>query len=131
MTGKTNTPPPAVPFPPAWSNVADLARFEAVQGIWMQSFVGGALMANWVTIEPGAAVPSHAHPHEQLGVMMQGEMTLTIGDETRTIGPGDVYAVPPHLPHGATSTDGCLVLDIFTPVREDYREKAREAAARA
>jgi quercetin dioxygenase-like cupin family protein len=123
----TNPSSPA----PAWGKLADLARFPTVPGIWMRSFVGSAVMANWVTIEPGAAVPLHDHPHEQLGIMLEGEMDLTIGDETRTIGPGDLYVVPPHVTHGARSTEGCLVVDIFTPVREDYAALAREATARA
>ena len=87
----------------------------------MQSVTGGKLMANWVTIEPNREMPRHQHPHEQLGIMLEGAMELTLGDETRLIRAGDAYTIPPNLPHDARTLDeGCVVLDIFTPPREDY-----------
>lgn len=118
--------PPA--FPPGWASRATLPAFAAAPGITMQSFSGGALMANWVTIAPEQAIPTHQHPHEQIGVILEGGMELTIGDETRTLRPGDAYSVPPNLPHGGRAMDdGCVVLDVFTPVREDYAALARAA----
>ena len=119
--------PPA--FAPGWASRATLPDFNAAPGITMQSFSGGALMANWVTIAPGQAIPTHQHPHEQIGVILEGGMELTIAGETRTLRPGDAYSVPPHLPHGGRAMSaGCLVLDVFTPVREDYAALARAAA---
>ena len=116
-------------FPPGWASRATLPAFDAAPGITMQSFSGGALMANWVTIAPGQAIPTHQHPHEQIGVILEGGMELTIGDETRTLRPSDAYSVPPHLPHGGRAmSDGCFVLDVFTPVREDYAALARAAS---
>lgn len=116
-------------FPAGWASRSTLPAFAAAPGITMQSFSGGALMANWVTIEPGQAIPVHQHPHEQIGVILEGGMELTIGDETRTLRPGDAYSVPPHLPHGGRATgDGCVVIDVFTPVREDYAALARAAS---
>lgn len=119
----------ATDFPFAWINRAGLPAFTAAPGVTMQSFSGGLLMANWVTIEPNTPIPRHQHPHEQIGVMLEGAMELTIGDETRLLRPGDAYSVPPHLPHGGrTHEEGCVVLDLFTPVREDYAALARTAA---
>ena len=116
-------------FLPGWASRATLPAFAAAPGITMQSFSGGELMANWVTIEPDQAIPTHQHPHEQIGVILEGGMELTIGDETRTLRPGDAYSVPPHLPHGGRATsDGCVVLDVFTPLREYYAARARAAA---
>lgn len=123
--------PDAPAFPPGWASRADLTPFVAAPGITMQSMSGGALMANWVTLEPNREIPRHQHPHEQLGVILDGAMELTIGDETRTLRPGDAYSVPPHLPHGGrTYSEGCVVLDVFTPIREDYAAMARAAQCR-
>ncbi|MDP9363706.1 MAG: cupin domain-containing protein [Chloroflexota bacterium] len=109
-------------FRPTWARKDDLPRFSPIAGLAMQSVTGGKLMANWVTIEPHRTVPRHQHPHEQLGVMLEGAMELTIGDETRLLRPGDAYTIPPNLPHGAaTHEEGCVVLDVFTPPGEDYR----------
>lgn len=82
---------------------------------------GGKLMANWGTIELNREMPRHQHPHEQLGIMLEGAMELTLGGETRVIRAGDAYTIPPNLPHNVRTLDeGCEVLDIFTPPREDY-----------
>ena len=116
-------------FPYSWFSKNALTPFTAAPGIVMQSFSGGALMVNWVTIEPNRPIPRHQHPHEQIGVMIEGAMELTIGDETRLLRAGDAYNVPPNLPHGGrTLEEGCVVLDLFTPVREDYAALARSAA---
>jgi quercetin dioxygenase-like cupin family protein len=115
------TEPDELDFQPVWARKDDLAKFSPVPGLFMQAMTGGKIMVNWVTIEPNQVVPRHQHPHEQAGVMIEGALTLTIGDETRLLRPGDAYAIPPNLPHSATTgEEGCVVLDIFSPPREDY-----------
>ena len=117
-------------FPPSWASRTDLPVFRAAPGVTMQSMTGGALMANWVTIEPNRPVPLHQHMHEQLGIMLEGALELTIGDDVRVLRPGDAYSVPPDLPHSARTLDeGCVVLDIFTPIREDYVALAKGATS--
>jgi quercetin dioxygenase-like cupin family protein len=66
-------------------------------------------------------VPEHRHPHEQAGYVLSGRVRFTIGGETRVLGPGDMFLVPPDVPHAVSSVDGpARVLDVFSPVREDY-----------
>jgi quercetin dioxygenase-like cupin family protein len=113
-------------FQPAFYRVNQLPMFSPVSGIDMQAVVGGALMANWVRLAPHTEMPMHEHPHEQLGVILEGEMELTIGDEARRIGPGEAYTIPGGVRHGGrTFEEGCLALDIFSPPREDYARLAR------
>ena len=75
---------------------------------------------------PGHAVPVHAHPHEQIGVVYWGRATLRIGDPERVVGKGDFNRIPANVPH----TDSCgggdepfVMLDIFGPVREDFLQQ--------
>ncbi len=64
----------------------------------------------------------HDHPHEQMGLVLEGHLSLTVGEEMRVLGPGDVCAIPPNVRHGATKADdGCAVIEIFTRRRDDYR----------
>jgi quercetin dioxygenase-like cupin family protein len=113
-------------FQPAFYDIDKLPSLEPVAGIRMNVMVGGAMMANWVRIEPGAAVPTHAHEHEQIGLVLEGEILMTIGDETRALVPGHAYTIPGNLPHSAVAgPQGCMVLDIFNPPREDYRAAAK------
>jgi quercetin dioxygenase-like cupin family protein len=113
-------------FLPAFYEVDKLPGFAPVPGIHMNVMVGGKMMANWVRIEPGASVPTHAHEHEQIGLVLEGEILMTIGDETRALVPGHAYTIPGNLPHSAVAgPQGCLVIDIFSPPREDYRTAAK------
>ena len=88
-------------------------------------------MVAWVRIDTHATLAVHDHPHEQLGVLLEGAIDVTVGGETRSLGPGDAYVVPPHVPHGgATDAEGCLVLDTFSPPRADDVARVAEARPR-
>jgi quercetin dioxygenase-like cupin family protein len=91
-------------------------------GIAMRAVWGERMMMCFFDLEPGAALPAHSHPHEQVGMGISGVIDLTIGDETRTIRPGDSYCIPPGVTHRAVaSAEGARVLDVFSPVREEYK----------
>ena len=79
------------------------------------------LMLSRLVMDAGAEVPMHQHPHEQGGVVVEGTMELTIGEETRLLKPGDIYLIEADVPHRAIAIDGpVVVVDIFSPIREDY-----------
>jgi quercetin dioxygenase-like cupin family protein len=116
----------ALDYEPAVYDVATLPGFDPAPGIRMSVMSGKAVMANWVKIEPGVEVPLHSHPHEQLGCVLEGEITMVIAGEPRTLRPGHAYRIPGNLPHSATAGPaGCLVLDIFSPLREEYVAAAK------
>jgi quercetin dioxygenase-like cupin family protein len=110
-------------------SLSDTPSFPLAPGATARALFGERSMLNLVELEPGATVAIHSHPHEQLGLILRGSMTMTIDDEPREIRVDDAYLVPPGVPHGGTGgPDGALVLDVFAPVREDYREQAERAA---
>ena len=114
-------------FAPAWARLADQPGFSPIPGITMRSLTGGRLMLNRVEIDPDIEVPRHNHAHEQAGLVLEGALELTVGDETRTLRPGDAYTCPPDLPHRAVAGPaGCVVLDVFSPPREDYVALVRD-----
>ena len=113
-------------FPAGAFNVSDLPKFDPIPGVTMSVMAGALTMANWVKIEPNGAVPMHAHPHEQLGLVLEGQITMTIGGLDSVIVPGKCYRIPGHLPHaGLAGPAGCLVVDIFAPLRDDYVAAAK------
>jgi len=77
-------------------------------------------VAYW-DIEGGAAMPEHSHSHEQIVNLVEGEFELTVGDELRTLSPGTVAIIPPDVPHSGRAVTTCRIMDVFYPVREDYR----------
>jgi len=108
-------------FAAYYYSVDALPKIQPAPGVEMSMMVGGAMMANWVRIEPDAGIPMHSHPHEQLGLVLEGEIEMTIAGDTRICRPGDAYTIPGEIPHsGKAGPAGCLVLDLFSPPREDY-----------
>jgi quercetin dioxygenase-like cupin family protein len=95
---------------------------ELVPGGLTRTFWGEKLLVSYVTFGPNVAVPSHSHPHEQTGVVLSGELTMTIGAETRTMTPGDFYIVPGGVLHSAVAgPEGFIAYEVFSPVREDLK----------
>ena len=104
-----------------WGNQLELPGFSPAPGVRMQPLSGERMMLNFVAIDPGATVATHHHPHEQAGTVLRGVLILTVGDETRELTSGDAYLIPGGIPHSATTDSlGCLVIDVFSPPREDY-----------
>ncbi len=85
-------------------------------------FVHSANMtfAHW-TIKAGATLPEHAHVHEQVVNMIEGEFRLTIAGETRKLSKGSVAIIPSNVLHSGEAVTDCRIIDAFYPIREDYR----------
>ena len=79
-----------------------------------------------VDMEPDVEIEEHSHPNEQVGFIVQGSFTFTIGGETRVLGPGDTYVIPGGVRHSARSgPEGTVALDIFSPPRADWERLER------
>lgn len=105
-----------------WGNIDSMPSFSPRAGITMWPATGSQMMINFVRLEPGAEVPLHSHENEQGGTVVEGVIHMTIDGETRELRAGDVYIAPPDAVHGAVAgPDGCLVVDVFAPPRDDYR----------
>jgi quercetin dioxygenase-like cupin family protein len=85
---------------------------------------GGSMMVVENRFEKGVVVPDHDHEHEQCGYVVSGVFDFNIGGEKRTLKAGESFYAPPGVPHGCTVVEEGVVLDIFTPQREDFFEKA-------
>ena len=71
----------------------------------------------WAKFEPGSIYPLHSHPYEQVSVIVQGRMRLTLGEETREIGPGDMWFAPANMPHGGEilGDEPVIFIDVYAP----------------
>lgn len=94
---------------------------EIFPGLRARVLHGERLSESWVEVDRGASFPEHQHPHEQIVNVLVGTLELNMAGEWFTLRPGDVFVIPPHTPHAGRSEDGCRVLDLFAPVRDDYR----------
>lgn len=95
------------------------------QGIERQMIWGERLMVCRLRFAPHVVTPVHTHAHEQMTLVIKGRVLFTVSGRTRPASPGDVLHFPPHVEHGATMQDEEVVLiDIFSPIREDFLEGA-------
>ncbi len=97
-------------------------RKELLPGVASRTFWGERMLLSLVDLDRGASIPPHAHPHEQVGMVISGAMEMTIAGETRQVSPGDIYVVPGGVEHSVRLEAGpCQVLEAFAPVREEYK----------
>jgi quercetin dioxygenase-like cupin family protein len=100
---------------------AECSEHNIYPGVNIFATAGEQLMLSIVEMEPAAVVEEHDHPHEQMGLMLEGEMTFIIGDETRVLRPGDMWRIPGGVRHKVIAGDEPVrALDVFHPVRADY-----------
>ncbi len=79
------------------------------------------MMLSQVEFQPGAVVEAHSHPHEQVGMVVEGRAHFFVAGEDKVLGPGDMYLIPGGVTHRVVALDeGAKALDIFHPIREDY-----------
>lgn len=73
-----------------------------------------------VKFEKGAVGTPHHHPHSQVTYVVKGVFEFTVDGETRTVGKGDGVHIPPHVLHGAICLEEGELIDVFSPLREDF-----------
>lgn len=81
---------------------------------------GDDLMCVENHFEIGAEGKLHSHPHTQASYIAEGVFTFTVDGETRTVKKGDSLFVPGNVLHGCVCIEKGIVLDVFTPMREDF-----------
>jgi quercetin dioxygenase-like cupin family protein len=80
----------------------------------------GKIMLVKARFDTGAVGQMHKHYHSQVTYVASGEFKMTIGDDVRIIKEGDSYYIPPHEMHGCTCTKPGILIDVFSPAREDF-----------
>ena len=101
--------------------IDDYEPIELAPGAKARTPYGENIMLSYLELEAGSIIPLHKHPHEQAGMLLNGRMELTIGDDTNLCEAGEMFIIPANTPHTAKPVDGpAVVLDVFSPVREDY-----------
>jgi quercetin dioxygenase-like cupin family protein len=77
-------------------------------------------LAFW-DVEAGAQLPVHSHVHEQTTYVLEGRFELIVEGEAKLYEPGLVAVIPSHAVHSGTALTNCKILDVFAPVREEYK----------
>jgi quercetin dioxygenase-like cupin family protein len=97
------------------------SRHVIFPGVEIRTTAGANMMLSVVRLEPESVVLDHAHPHEQMGYLLEGRLEFTVGGVTRVLGPGDMWRIPGGVMHRVRALDQpAVALDVFYPIREDY-----------
>lgn len=101
--------------------LSELKVLELAPGYRANVIHGDSMTVTHVEIEPGSALPTHSHPHEQIVNMIEGEFELTVDGKPLQLTPGSVVLIPSNVPHSGLSQTKCRIIDVFHPVREDMK----------
>ncbi|CAB1085266.1 hypothetical protein D1AOALGA4SA_12754 [Olavius algarvensis Delta 1 endosymbiont] len=94
---------------------------QLMEGIQLTTLVHGekTLMGRF-NIAKGSAIPAHSHPHEQTGIMISGKVRFNVAGEITEVEAGDSWCVQGGVEHSAEALEDSTIIEVFSPVREDY-----------
>ena len=109
-----------------FESLRDIRPHVLREGITARAVEGERMTMAVVDLVPDLVMPAHHHENEQLGFIIAGSMVMRIGNEERELRPGDTYSIPSNVSHDVVAgPDGATVVDVFAPVRADWREMKR------
>lgn len=104
--------------------VSKLRPTRVWDGVLARIVNGERLSIGFVDIDPHAQVPEHRHENEQVGFVLRGSVTMVVDGQSRALEVGETYTIASQVPHSAKAgADGVSVVDVFAPVREDWKTK--------
>jgi len=97
------------------------ASRQLIDGVELTTLVHGdeTLMGQF-KLAKGAAIPAHSHPHEQTGIMISGKLRFKADGKELEVEAGDSWCLPGGVEHSVTALEESVVIEVFSPVREDY-----------
>jgi len=101
--------------------IKDIAPKALMPGITGYYAHGENMTFGFVELKAGSSVPMHNHIHEQTTYIIEGQLDMVIGGERFSLTPGTYHVIPSNTPHSAIAKTDCKLIDVFSPVREDYK----------
>jgi quercetin dioxygenase-like cupin family protein len=105
----------------AFISIDALTAKTLVPGFSGRFVHGEQITVGYIDIKAGSVLPQHAHLHEQITHVLEGQLKMQIDGQEFVVEPGKVMVIPSNVPHGAIALTDCKALDVFCPVREDYK----------
>lgn len=120
-------------FRPSYLNLErDTPSLPVEPGIVVRPVLGDRMNISFIYFEPHTVAPVHQHREGQIGTVLEGSLEFELAGEKRILRRGDVYVIPPDVPHGAiTSEERCITLDVFSPPRQGLRALAERSGDQA
>jgi quercetin dioxygenase-like cupin family protein len=114
------------------TRVVDVPPVELRPGSVTRIVPARNMTLSFLHLSAGLDAKPHSHPHEQVVVLLKGEMELALGGKLYRVNAGEVGVLPGGVPHSGVTRDvACDVLDVFSPARKDFEEKLAAAREQA
>jgi quercetin dioxygenase-like cupin family protein len=101
--------------------IKNIAAKQLMEGIIGHYAHGKNMSFGFVEITKGTIMPKHQHVHEQKTYIIEGQLDMNIGGVDYSLTPGSYFVIPSNVLHGANAITDCKVIDVFGPVREEYK----------
>lgn len=102
-------------------SISAIAPFTISRGFHARMIHTDNMTIAYVDVDEGADLPEHAHVHEQVLNLLEGRFELIVNGQPHLLEPGDVFGIPSNAPHSGEAHTRCRIIDVFQPVREDFR----------
>lgn len=102
-------------------NLADIPSKEIMPGYHGRLVHTQNMSIAFWDVEKGAKVPLHSHGNEQVMQVLEGKFEFTLDGITAIYEKDDMVVIPPYTPHKGKALTACRLMDVFSPVREEYR----------
>ena len=102
-------------------NLNELKIKVLAPGIETQLVHTDTVSISYVRLKKGAILPLHWHVNEQISTIIEGELEFTVEGETTILKNGIVSVIPSNAKHSAIALTDCYIIDVFHPVREEYK----------
>ena len=99
----------------------DIATKEVAPGFFSKLIHSDTNTINFIEVKAGCSVPRHKHIHMQFSFVIEGKFEMKVNDVAKLLEPGVFASIPSEAWHSGTAITDCRLIDIFSPVREDYR----------
>ncbi len=104
--------------PHSWN---DIPREQMNEFVVRQVIHGTNTTISRLELKKGAVVQKHHHVNEQMTVMVSGKLRFVFPEKTMDVVGGEVMEIAPNLPHSVEALEDSIAIDVFAPVREDWR----------
>ena len=102
-------------------HIKNIPPKELVAGFTGHYAHGKNMTLGYIEIKAGNNLQQHHHEHEQITYIIEGQLDMVIGGKPCSLTAGMYYVIQSNVSHGAYAVTDCKVIDVFNPVREDYK----------
>ncbi len=101
--------------------IKDIKPTDRIPGTTSRFIHTENMTLGYWTFKPGIKLPEHSHMHEQVSNIIEGTFEFTIDNEVKQLDAGCVAVIPPEAIHSGKAITKCKIIDVFYPVREDFK----------